>query len=209
MGFIGLICEVLVLTAVIAGIALNAAVVGSCEVIEVEGFRQRDDIVGFGPWKQDITDPGNCQTWDKDQVDAPWQVNMARACSMMALVFGLVLAVFVFFKQCLFALPCSQRMIDLCGLGVQVGLILTWPIWRADICDGASCSWGTGMTLLFCSQVCYACASLFSRCMREPRSERKKKEPKHEKKEKPVKQEEPVKEEKDEGSNEEVELDEA
>lgn len=169
MGLIGFIAELAVLGSIAAGIAANAAVVGTCEMLELgrnAGY--------IGPWRADIEGSG-CQGWDKDDTDMnDWLVNMARACSMMALVFGCILAVFAFFNQCLCPLPCTQRILDLCGLGVQVGLSLTWPMIRSDVCDEfGGCSWGNGATALLFSQLFYLAASVFTRCMREPRYKRR------------------------------------
>ena len=169
MGLIGFIAELAVLGCIAAGIAANAAVVGTCEMLQLgrnAGY--------IGPWRADIEGSG-CQAWYKEDSDLDdWLINMARACSMMALIFGIILAIFGFFNQCLCPLPCTQRVLDLSGLGVQVGLILTWPMIRSDVCEEfGGCSWGSGATSLMLSQLFYLIASLFTRCMREPRYKRR------------------------------------
>lgn len=93
---------------------------------------------------------------------------------MMAMVGGLIFAVFAFFNQCLCPLPCSQRIIDLSGVVVQIGLALTWPIIRSSICDSnGGCYWGDGSWALFFAHIFYFAASVFSRCMRDPRYKRR------------------------------------
>lgn len=98
---------------------------------------------------------------------------MARVCSVMALVFGLLLVFFGFFKQCLCKLPCSQLIMDISGTGVQISLALVWPVWRSEPCKTFGCQWGEAATFLLISQICYLGASIFSRCMRDPRYVRK------------------------------------
>ena len=172
MGLIGLVSELVVLGCFVGGIACNSAVIGTCDMLELG----RNGVNGhLGPWRADI-DGSGCVGWDKDDAGdaADWLINMARACSMMALIFGIVMAVFGFFHQCLCPLPCSQRMLDLSGLGVQIGLALTWPMIRSDVCDSfGGCSWGGGATALVLAQLFYFAASIFTRCMREPRYKRR------------------------------------
>jgi hypothetical protein len=62
---------------------------------------------------------------------------------------------------------------------------------RTELCDVVSCSWGKGSKYLLSTQICYLGASIFTRCMREPRYERKKNEPEPEPKEEPEPMEEP------------------
>ena len=94
---------------------------------------------------------------------------------MMALVFGCILTFFGFFNQCLCPLPCGQRLMDISGVGVQLSLALTWPMIRSSVCDeNGGCRWGGGATALLLAQLFFFFASVFSRCMREPRHERRK-----------------------------------
>ena len=94
---------------------------------------------------------------------------------MMALIFGCLLTFFGFFNQCLCPLPCGQRLMDISGVGVQLSLALTWPMIRSSVCDAyGGCSWGGGATALLIAQLSFFFASVFSRCMREPRYERRK-----------------------------------
>lgn len=131
----------------------------------------------IGPWRADMYGSG-CDSWDKDATDLDdWILNMARACSVMALVFGSLLALFAFFNQCLCPLPFTQPILDISGAGVQVSLALTWPMVRTAACDQfGGCIWDDGATSLLLSQVFYFCASVFTRCMREPRYKRKQNE---------------------------------
>lgn len=84
--------------------------------------------------------------------------------------------VFGFFKQCLCPLPCSQILLDLSGIAVQISLALVWPVWRTSFCSTFGCQWGRGATALLVSQVFYLVASVFTRCMRDPRHVRKQRE---------------------------------
>jgi hypothetical protein len=178
------------------------AVVGSCELLNVRGLGT------FGPWREAITDPGNCVSWSKDDAQysgeyavmrlmcrryliicvlidlmalllchTDWLINMARATSLMAVIFGCLLTFFGFFKQCLCKLPCSQIILDVSGFGVQICLSLVWPIWRSQPCKTFGCEWGEAATFLLISQLCYLAAAIFSRCMRDPRYVRKQERP--------------------------------
>lgn len=170
MGLIGFVAEICVLTSIVVAVACNGAVVGSCEVIVLS--RGAGTI---GPWRADIEGSG-CQGWDKDTAGTDWLINMARACSMMGLVFGCILAVFGFFNQCLCPLPCTQKILDISGVATQISLALTWPMIRSSLCDPYGCEWGGGATALLLSQLFYFIANVFARCMREPRYKRKKEE---------------------------------
>lgn len=168
MGLIGCIFEVVVLACIAGGLASNSAVVSTCDMLNLRNGGH------IGPWRADIGGSG-CVGWDKDEAgdDVDWLINMARACSMMALIFGIIFAVFGTFHQCLCPLPCSQRIMDLSGVGVQIGLALTWPMIRSEVCDDfGGCSWGGGATALLFAQLFYFAASIFTRCMREPRYKR-------------------------------------
>jgi hypothetical protein len=168
-GLVGLIAELAVLASIAAGIAANAGVVGGCKMVELGNGNGT-----VGPWRANM-DGGGCQSWDKDESDQDdWIINMARACSVMALVFGGIVAVFAFFNQCLLPLPCTQKILDFSGLCVQISLALTWPMFRSDVCDNnGGCSWGDDATALLLSQIFFFIANVFARCMREPRYKRK------------------------------------
>jgi hypothetical protein len=164
---------VIVLGFIAAGLAANAAVVGTCKMLKLNrgaGY--------IGPWRADI-DGSGCISWDKDATELDdWIINMARACSLMALCFGSVLALFAFFNQCLCPLPCTQPILDFSGVALQISLALTWPMVRTSACDEfGGCTWDDGATSLLLSQVFYFCASIFTRCMREPRWKRRQNEP--------------------------------
>ena len=168
MGLIGCIFELVVLTCLCAGIASNAAVVGTCEMLNL---RTGGNI---GPWRADIpTITNGCEGWSKEEASVDWLINMARACSMMALIFGCILTFFGFFQQCLCPLPCGRILIDVSGVMVQISLALVWPMIRSNVCDSfGGCSWGDGSWALLFAQLFFFAASIFSRCMRDPRYKR-------------------------------------
>ena len=128
----------------------------------------------IGPWRADI-DGSGCVVWDKSNEYTDWILNMARVCSMMALILGCIFTFFGFFKQCLCPLPCSQIIMDISGVGVQISLALVWPMIRSNVCKTFGCRWGGGATALLLTQIFFFAASIFSRCMREPRYERSRK----------------------------------
>lgn len=129
----------------------------------------------IGPWRAQITRNADCEVWHKADTDADdWKLNMARACSMMGLCFGGIFALFFFFNQCLFPLPCGQKLMDVSSTGIQISLSLVWAITWSDVCDDlGGCSWGDGATALIITQAMYFGAGIFSRCMREPRYKRR------------------------------------
>ena len=131
----------------------------------------------IGPWRVDISGETNgCVGWNKGETDADdWILNMGRACSMMGLIFGCILTFFGFFKQCLCPLPLGNKLIDISGVMLQISLALVWPMIRSSVCKEYGCSWGGGATALICSQLFFFFASVFTRCMREPRYERRQK----------------------------------
>jgi len=165
---VGLIFEIAVLGCLAAGIASTSAVVGTCDMLRLG--RGGGTI---GPWRVGINGfADGCVGWDKGELDTDWLINMGRACSMMSLIFGCILTFFGFCKQCLLPLPIGQKLIDISGGMVQLSLALTWPMFRSSVCDKYECSWGGGSDALICAQLFYFFASVFSRCMREPRYER-------------------------------------
>jgi len=185
MGLVGLIFELVVLVCLAAGIASNAAVVGSCDMLDLRNG-------SLGPWRADINGSG-CVVWDKSDEATDWILNMARVCSMMGLILGCIFTFFAFFKQCLCPLPCGQLIMDISGIGVQISLALVWPMIRSNVCQTLGCSWGGGATALLLAQIFFFAASIFSRCMREPRYERRK-ERRDEHKEEEQAKKEPVEE---------------
>lgn len=185
MGFVGFIAEVLVLASIAGAIAANVYVVTTCDMLELSG-----NLGKIGPWRAEIrgTTDG-CEGWDKADSD-DWRINMARATSMMGLCFGCVLLFVGFFKQCIVPLPCSQILMDISGMGSSVSLALVWPIARSDVCSLIGCRWGSGATALLVSMCLYVAASLFARCMREPRYIRRQNEAEEESRQQPQQQNE-------------------
>ena len=164
---VGFVAELLTLGCVGCALAANLYVVLTCEMLELR-FGGK-----IGPWRAQLPQ-GDCEVWSKADTDADdWLLNMARATSMMGLCFGGIFAVFLLFQQCLFPLPCGQRLMDLSATGVQISLALTWAITWSDVCDTfGGCSWGDGAIALLICQGLYFGAGIFNRCMREPRYKR-------------------------------------
>lgn len=141
MGLVGLIFELAVLACMATAIACTAGVVGTCDMLVLGR-----GMGAIGPWRANIDGVTNgCVGWDKSETEADdWILNMGRACSMMALVFGCILTFFAFFNQCLCPLPLGQKLMDISGVMVQISLALTWPMIRSSVCDRYGCSWGSG-----------------------------------------------------------------
>jgi hypothetical protein len=153
----------------------NALLLSSCELLELDGIRNDDGSLGLFQWQLpgqhtecvDVSDV-------KDGAEEDAAITCARVCAVMALLFGLILFVFGFFKQCLFPLPCSQKLMDLSATCVQIMLALVYVVWLTDACDNYYCSYGEGATYLILTQIFWLAAGCFSRCMRDGRSERRK-----------------------------------
>ena len=120
---------------------------------------------------------GTCITIDQSQFkalgsnDAAYKC--ARVCSVMAFCFGGLLFVLIFFKQCIFPLPCSQFLMDISSTMVQVSLALVYVIWMSNACDVYYCQYGQGSTYLILTQIFWLGAGCFTRCMRDGRWERR------------------------------------
>lgn len=77
-GIIGLFFEIVVLACIVGGICANIYVIASCDMLVFPL-----GAGSFGPWREDVSGQG-CVTWDKNQVDSDWILNMARVTSVMA-----------------------------------------------------------------------------------------------------------------------------
>jgi hypothetical protein len=157
------------------GIAANSAVIGTCQMLQL-GRGAGAISVPDAP----IFNGSGCTCWDKDATELDvWILNMARACSMMAPL-CCILAHFgfcTFANQCLCPMPCTQKVLDISVAGVQLSLALTWPMVQTAACNEfGGCTWADGSTALLLAQLFYFFASIFSRCMREPRYKRKQNE---------------------------------
>jgi hypothetical protein len=153
---------------------LNILTITSCELLEV---KRGGGTLGLFRFKLGTGDggDGDCKEFEDDSEDAA--LNCARVCAILALIFGAVILLFGFFKQCLCKLPCTKIIMDVSGFGVQISMALVYVAWSNEICDTGGCEWGKGMTFNLCAQICYVAASCLVRCMREPRYERRKDEP--------------------------------
>ena len=148
MGLIGFLAELIVVGCIGGGLACTGYVVASCNMLELGR-----GIGEIGPWRADIArgdfQTDGCEGWDKADSDDK-MVNMARACSMMALCFGCIFAFFFLINQWFCAIPLGQKLMDISATGGSISLALIWFIARADVCDDFGCSWGSGATALMC-----------------------------------------------------------
>ena len=197
---IGLPAEIIVLGCILAGLASNAAVAGTCDMIVITGngttgttdaadnnnnattTTATTTMTGsIGPFRANMNGTG-CETWELYELgeNFDWRINMGRVCSVIALAFGLVMMIFAFFNQCLCRCPKSQFVMDLSGVAVQICLALTWPMILAAVCREYGCIFGSGATALGLAEIFYLIASVLARCMREPRYVRKPKDKKNE-----------------------------
>jgi hypothetical protein len=94
--------------------------------------------------------------------------------AFFALIFGCLILLLGFFKQCLCKIPCTNIIMNISGFGVQISMALVYVAWANKLCDNGGCYWGEGMTYNLLAQIFYAVSSCLVRCMREPRYERRK-----------------------------------
>jgi hypothetical protein len=62
---------------------------------------------------------------------------------------------------------------DLSGFMTQLSLGLVWVTWSAEACRTRGCQWGEGTSMLVATHCLYLVASIFTRCMRDPRYKRR------------------------------------
>lgn len=158
----------------------NFLLIYECELLHLDSLLNSGSIGLFKvdpPLINDEEYTGGCievsqEKFEELQLDdKAWKC--ARVCSVMGLCFGALLFVLIFFKQCIRPLPCSQQLMDLSSMMVQVSLALVYVIWMSDACDLYICSHGDGATLLILTQVFWLCGGCFTRCMRDGRYERR------------------------------------
>jgi hypothetical protein len=152
----------------------NCLLLSSCELLELDGSLN-DGSVGLFQWQLPGEQTECVKISDiENRAVEDTALKCARVCAVMALAFGGILFVFGFFKQCLFDLPCSQKLMDLSATCVQIMLALVYVVWWTEACDYYYCSYGKGATYLILTQIFWMAAGCFSRCMRDGRSERRK-----------------------------------
>ena len=137
-----------------------------------------DGTLGLFFWNLPDT-TGGCieiteKYWDQSSID-DWALKGSRICALLALLFGAIMVIFGFFKQCLFPLPCSQCLLDISSTCIQLSLALVYLIWFSPTYCRESqyeCTYGDGSLYLILCQVLWIIAGCLTRCMRPGRSER-------------------------------------
>lgn len=176
MGLIGLVAELAVLGGCAAAVVTNFMLIFNCEFFTLGRAGGNNGSIGLF-YADPPTLDGGCMEINQAEFkqlgidDKAWKC--ARVCACMALGFGGMLFVLGFFKQCLFPLPCSQRLMDLSSTVIQVCLALVYVMWMSNACDEYVCNYGKGGTLLILTQIFWLAAGCFTRCMRGGRYERR------------------------------------
>jgi hypothetical protein len=153
----------------------NILLITTCELLDVSNGRIQGSV-GLFSWKDPSSgEDGECLEISavEDRLIEDAALKCARVCSIMAIIFGGILLVFGFFKQCIIPLPCTQKLMDLSATFVQIFLGLVYVIWWTDLCDEFYCSYGNGSINLILTQLFWLAAGIFSRCMRPGRYERR------------------------------------
>lgn len=156
-------------------VTTNFLLIYSCEFFELGRSEGTIGLFFVDPPSMDTG--GSCIEINADEFqamnidDKAWVT--ARVCACMGLVFGFILSVLVLFKQCLFPLPCTQLLVDLSSMTIQVSLALVYFMWKSNACDLYQCNYGQGGTYLILTQIFWLAAGCFTRCMRGGRYERR------------------------------------
>jgi hypothetical protein len=172
MPIIGLLAEIAVLGCSVGAIITNIIFLTHCEFFVLErGFR---DVGSLGLYHANIPDNPDegCMKIEDTGLVVDAAFNCAKVCGALAVVFGCIVVVFGFMKQCLFQLPCTQPIMDLSGVCIQLFLALVYVIYLTDTCSNFECDPGEGLICLIVTQVFWIVASCLSRCMRPGRRER-------------------------------------
>jgi len=178
MGLIGCVFELIVLAACAAAVAANILLIVSCQILELgEPSGNLTGSLGLFHYDDPVNATGCIRTADflDEELDDK-ALKCAQVCAIAALGAGGIFFLFVFCKQCLWKLCCTQPILDMCSLFTQLCLGLVYVLWLTDSCELYKCTYGEGADWLWLSQICWLVAGVLARCMRDGKSERKKKE---------------------------------
>ncbi|KAG7365766.1 hypothetical protein IV203_028436 [Nitzschia inconspicua] len=179
---VGFVFELVVLSCSVAAIVTNSLLLTNCQLLNLSFGQIKVGSLGLYnanfPVTSDLNEfsNGNCiRIDDIPNIDSYKDAafNCARVGAVIAFVFGAIMFVFGFFKQCLRPLPCTQRIMDVCGGLGQLFLGLVYVVWLTEACDQYQCTFGTGGTYLILTQVFWMASASFTRCMRPGRYERR------------------------------------
>lgn len=95
---------------------------------------------------------------------------------------GFILLVFVSCRQFFCPLPCSEFLMDVCCLAIQVGLGMVYLIYMSDGCYYFQCGLSSAGGVLIAAQVMWMFAFCLTKCMRPSAFQRKKAEEEEQKK---------------------------
>lgn len=95
---------------------------------------------------------------------------------------GFILLVFVVCRQFFCPLPCSEFLMDVCCLAIQVGLGMVYLIYMSDGCYYFECGLSSAGGVLIAAQVMWMFAFCLTKCMRPSAFQRKKAEEEERKK---------------------------
>jgi len=95
---------------------------------------------------------------------------------------GFILLVFVVCRQFFCPLPCSEFLMDVCCLAIQVGLGMVYLIYMSDGCYYFECGLSSAGGVLIAAQVMWMFAFCLTKCMRPSAFQRKKAEEEEQKK---------------------------
>jgi hypothetical protein len=152
-----------------SSVIFNCLTLPSCELLESQN--RGGGTLGLFRFKP----PGRLPSWTEDldcqKYDGNYSeiedaaLNCARACAILALIFGAVILLFGFFKQCLCKIPCTKIIMNISGFGVQISMALVYVAWANKLCDNGGCFWGEGLIFNLLAQICYAVSSCFVRAV--------------------------------------------
>ncbi|KAG7351668.1 hypothetical protein IV203_007716 [Nitzschia inconspicua] len=158
---VGFVFELVVLSCSVAAVVTNSLLLTSCQLLNLSFGQIKVGSLGLYnanfPVTSDLNEfsNGNCIRID-DIPNIDSYKDAAFNCA-----------------RCLRPLPCTQRIMDVCGGLGQLFLGLVYVVWLTEACNQYQCTFGTGGTYLILTQVFWMAAASFTRCMRPGRYERR------------------------------------
>jgi hypothetical protein len=180
---------VAVLGSLIAAVALNAAVLVSCNYFKgstVNGYGSKGTNVRIGLFRFSVDDPnsadntdGDCERYSDGQLGhVPNTVRVAQVCGVVAATCGLLLILMVLLGPCGCPAGCSGFLSTAAFFGAILGTALVWLLDRNEVCDKlvGGCQWGDAAIYNLGALIMYCTAFIFEGSLPSSQERRSKRE---------------------------------
>ncbi|CAJ1967793.1 unnamed protein product [Cylindrotheca closterium] len=183
----GIVVDLLVFVLCGAALCCHAIMLASCALLSLDGETSNGS---YGLFFLNLPDSGTDTCTEMRFVDEVsgrygddgiiWQprqdtyLRAAQIGSSFAFGCGFVLVMFIFCRQFCCPLPCTEFLMDVCCLAIQVGLGMVYLLWISDGCHYFECDIGEGSYLLIVAQALWFLAACFTKCMRPSAFQRRK-----------------------------------